>query len=98
MWSRLARLSHAQLRLLYWFVQHPQKYATIAELSKNTKVTGKALGGVLSSLARTKFRGLPLIEPWGRAEEGSGLRWKLNNKIESLIETKKELARLLATY
>jgi hypothetical protein len=98
MWSRLARLSHGQLLLLYWFVQHPKSYATIAELSKNTKLKGKALGGVLSSLSRTKFRGLPLIEPWGRPTEGSGLRWKFNSRLESLVEAKKEVARLLATY
>lgn len=98
MWSRLARLSHAQLLLLYWFVQHPQKYATIVELSKQTKISGKALGGVLSSLSRSKFRGNALIEPWGRPVTGTGLRWKLSSHLSSLVEAKKEIARLLAAY
>lgn len=98
MWSKLARLSHAQLSLLDWFVQHPDRYGTVGELAKKTKLKGKALGGVISSLARTKYRGLPLIEPWGRPELGTGLRWKINTKIGSLVEAKKEVARLLATY
>lgn len=97
MWSKLARLSQAQLALLYWFVQHPDRPGSVIELSKQTKIKGKALGGVLSSLSRTKYRGLPLIEPWGRAK-GGGLRWKLNGSLESLNSAKKEVARLLATY
>jgi len=98
MWSKLSRLSYAQLVLLAWFVQHPSKPGTVVELSKNTKISGKALGGVLSSLSRTKFRGLSLIEPWGRPITGSGLRWKLNSHLNSLTEAKKEIARLLAAY
>lgn len=98
MWSRLARLSHAQLCLLEWFFQHPDRHGTVSELSKKTKLKGKALGGVISSLARTKYRGLPLIEPWGRPDSGSGLRWKINTRLGSLLEAKKEVARLLAAY
>ena len=98
MWSKLARLSYAQLVLLFWFVQHPNKPGTVAELSKQTKIKGKTLGGVLSSLSRTKYRGLSLIEPWGRAKSGSGLRWKLNSSLGSLVDAKKEVARLIAAY
>ncbi len=98
MWSKLSRLSHAQLILLAWFVQHPDRHGTVSELSKKTKLKGKALGGVISSLARSKFRGIPLIEPWGRPDSGTGLRWKINNRLGSLIEAKKEVARLLAAY
>lgn len=98
MWSKLARLSYGQLVLLLWFVQHPNQTGSVSELSKQTKISGKALGGVLSSLSRTKYRGLPLIEPWGRAVGGSGLRWKLNNQIGSIKEAKNEIARLVATY
>lgn len=98
MWSKLSRLSYAQLVLLAWFVQHPDKPGTVDELSKKSKISGKALGGVLSSLSRTKYRGLSLIEPWGRPIKGSGLRWKLNPHLNSLVEAKKEVARLLAAY
>lgn len=84
--------------LLAWFVQNLSKPGTVAELSKKTNISGKALGGVLSSLSRTKFRGLSLIEPWGRPIEGSGLRWKLNTHLNSLADAKKEINRLLATY
>ncbi len=98
MWNKLARLSHSQLILLAWFVQNPDRLGTVSELSKKTKLRGKALGGVISSLARTKYRGLALIEPWGRPDKGSGLRWKINNRLGSLVEAKKEVARLLETY
>lgn len=98
MWSKLARLSYQQLILLDWFVQHPDNYGTIEVLAKKTKLSGKALGGVLSSLSRAKYRGLPIIEPWGRPKQGSGLRWKLNQNIESLSGAKGEIHRLLAGY
>lgn len=98
MWSKLSRLSYGQLVLLLWFVQHPNKTGSVSELAKHTKIKGKALGGVLSSLSRTKYRGLPLIEPWGRAVDDTGLRWKLNKQLGSVVDAKKEIARLVATY
>ncbi|GAB4026673.1 MAG: hypothetical protein Fur0011_2850 [Candidatus Microgenomates bacterium] len=84
--------------LMLWFVQHPNQTWSVTELSKQTKISGKALGGVLSSLSRTKYRGLPLIEPWGRAVGDTGLRWRLNQAIGSIRGVKNEIARLVATY
>lgn len=98
MWSRISRLSRAQLVLLLWFVQHPDSYGSVATLSKATKLSGKGLGGVISSLSRSNYRGEPLILPWGRAVKGSGLRWRLNSKLNSLKDAKGEVERLLLTY
>lgn len=98
MWNKLSRLSFLQLRLLQWFLAHPDQYGTVESLSRQTKVRGKSLGGVISSLSRSKFRGLALIEPWGRPQRGTGLRWKLNSKLGGIAEAKKEVARLLAAY
>jgi len=98
MWNKIVRLSRPQLLLLEWFLSHPKEYGSVKVLSKETKLVGKALGGTLSSLARTKFRQLPLIEPWGRPPEGGGLRWKLNPKFGLAKEAREEVARLLASY
>jgi hypothetical protein len=62
--------------------------------SKNIGKEGKALGGVFSSLSRQKINGECLVIPWGKAESGRGLRWKLNTKLISqkrLLEVTKEL-------
>lgn len=42
---------------------------------------GKAIGGVFSALSRQRVDGEALVEVWGRAEVGRGLRWKLNTKV-----------------
>jgi len=96
--NKIARLSYGQLQLLSWFLAHPKSYGTVAQIEKNTPLKAKSLGGVLSSLTRTKFRGISLIEPYGRAITGGGLRWKLNEKIIDINKTKTEVRSLLATY
>lgn len=57
-------------------------------------VVGKFLGGVFSSLSRQKVNGQSLALPFGRGDEGRGLRWKLNTSlipIKSLAEIVNEL-------
>lgn len=98
MWSKLARFSRSQLLLFSWFVAHPQKYATVGELSRASRLQGKSLGGVISSLARSKYRGVNLIEPWGRAEGEGGLRWRLNSRLGQVSVMQREIKRLLETY
>ncbi len=61
-----------------------------SENAKILGISGKALGGLFSSIARRNFEGQKLIIPWGRPVSGKGLRWKLN---ESIIG-KEELSRI----
>lgn len=98
MWSKVSRLSYAQLVLLSWFLEHPEEYGSVESLSRSSKLKGKSLGGVLSSLARNKYRGLSLIEPWGRATSGTGLRWKLNPKIGMTKQIKAEVSKVIKAY
>ena len=98
MHNKIARLSYGQLVLLNWFLGHPKSYGTVEQLEKNTPLKSKSLGGVLSSLSRTKFRGISLIEPYGKATHGGGLRWKLSRAIGDITKTKREVRRMLATY
>lgn len=98
MLKKLARFSFYQLVLLRYFLNKSEQIVTVKELAKHTLLEDKSLGGVLSSLARTKYRGVALIEPFGRAIESTGLRWKLNTKIIDVEEAKKEVRRLLVTY
>lgn len=96
--KRLSRLSYNQLVLLQYLILHSTKVLTIKQISKDTPLRSKVLGGVLSSLSRSRFRGISLIEPMGKAREGGGLRWKLNTQTLNLEEAKKEVQRLLSTY
>lgn len=98
MLNKLKRLSYNQLVLLQYFLKYSDKILTVSMMEKHTILEDKSLGGVLSSLSRTKFQGNRLIEPLGRARDGSGLRWKLNANLLDIEETKKEIRRLLLTY
>lgn len=96
--NKLKHFSYHQLLLLKVFLANPGKTYTIKELTKLTQISGKSLGGVISSLSRSRFRGNSLIEPFGRATDGSGLRWKLNKLAIETEPAKKEVRRLLTTY
>lgn len=96
--NRLSRLSYNQLVLLQYLMANSAKVLTIKQISKDTPLKSKVLGGVLSSLSRRRFRGISLIEPMGKARDGGGLRWRLNEKTLNLLEAKKEVRRLLSTY
>lgn len=98
MLRRLSRLSFFQLVLLRYFLKNFDKVLTIKEMEKHTLLEDKSLGGVLSSLARTKYRGEGLIEPLGRAVDSPGLRWRLNTKVIDVEAASKEIQRLLVTY
>jgi hypothetical protein len=61
-------------------------------------IKGKALGGLFSSLSRQKIAGERLVMPWGKSEDGRGLRWKLNEKIISQPELLKIVDKILEFY
>jgi len=96
--KKIARLSYNQLVLLAVFLRRPAIIWTVKELAAGAGIKEKALGGVLSSLSRTKFRDLPLINPMGRSRDGVGLRWQLNINLLDLTATKREVAGLLRSY
>ncbi|MEA3354869.1 MAG: hypothetical protein U9Q63_00065 [Patescibacteria group bacterium] len=98
MLNKLRRLSYNQLVVLLAFLQLNGKAGTVDGLEKKTKLKGKSLGGVLSALSRTKFRGISLIEPVGKARDGKGLRWLLNKKVLDVSKAKLEVNKLLGTY
>lgn len=64
-------------------------------VGKKIQKQGKALGGVFSSLARQKINNMYLVIPWGKAENGRGLKWKLNTKLISIKELLKITNELL---
>jgi len=98
MHEKLRRLSYNQLLVLGVFLRADKRVLTIKDLEKQTKLTGKSLGGVLSAMSRTKFRSISLIEPLGRARDGAGLRWQLNSRVLDISKAKKEVSSLLKTY
>lgn len=96
--NKLKRLSYFQLVLLQYFLKHEGEIVTVAQIERHTPLEDKSLGGVLSSLTRTRHQGERLIEPLGKAMDGPGLRWKLNTSIIEVEEARREVRRLLATY
>ena len=98
MLEKIKRLSYNQLVLLEYFLKHADEILTVSKIEKHTVLEDKSLGGVLSSLSRTKFDGERLLEPLGKARDGSGLRWRLNASSMDIEKDRKEVRRLLLTY
>ncbi len=93
--SRLHRLSVNQLRALKEIAEAPNGVISSTQSGDKIGLTGKSLGGVFSSLARQSVRKQSLILPWGKSEDGRGLRWKLNDSIVSASEVLEVINRLL---
>jgi hypothetical protein len=93
--ARIRRLSRNQLKVLAVLCQNEFGLASSSATGKRIGITGKALGGVFSSLSRQKIAGKPLLVPFGRDSSGRGLRWKLNTKLISISELKKIVDELL---
>jgi len=92
--NKLYRLSPAQLKALNLLSKSTK--AVISSTASSLKIgkKGKALGGIFSSLSRQVISGEHLVIPWGKAENGRGLRWKLNIKLisqEKLLEITNQL-------
>lgn len=100
MQGRLRRLSYNQLLILGVFLRSAKqnKIFNVKYLEKESGLKGKSLGGVLSALSRTRFRGIPIIEPLGRSRDGVGLRWQLQEKILDVTQAQKQVNQLLKTY
>ena len=79
--SRIYRLSPNQLRALFLLAKSGSGVIASTQTSSLIGKEGKALGGVFSSLSRQIIQGEHLVMPWGRTEDGHGLRWKLNEKL-----------------
>jgi len=96
--NKIKRLTYNQLVVLQVFLACVGKAVTMAQIEKKTHLSGKSLGGVISSLSRTQFRSIPLIEPVGASLDRSGLRWMINDRILDVKETTTEIRRLLGFY
>ena len=96
--NKLRRLSHNQLVVLGVFLSGKKRVLTVKILESGSGLKGKSLGGVLSALTRTKFREISLIEPVGRALDGQGLRWQLNDRVLDISKAKEEVSKLLKSY
>ncbi|OGK62803.1 hypothetical protein A2334_01150 [Candidatus Roizmanbacteria bacterium RIFOXYB2_FULL_38_10] len=95
--SRLYRLSPSQLRALFLLAKSEDGIIVSTATSKELGKEGKALGGVFSALSRQVISGEHLVLPWGRSEDGHGLRWKLNDKLiskEKLLQITRELLNI----
>ena len=86
------------MRVLGVFLEAGGKIVTARQLEKKVKLKGKSLGGVISSLSRTRFRDISLIEPMGKDLKGLGLRWLLNERVINISQAKKEVNRMLRSY
>ncbi len=98
MQSKLRRLSYNQLLVLGVFLSGAKRVFSVSQLEKQSGLKGKSLGGVLSALSRTKFRGVSLIEPLGRSLDGKGLRWRVQTRVLDINKAKQEVSSLLKTY
>ncbi|MFA5136622.1 MAG: hypothetical protein WC489_04480 [Patescibacteria group bacterium] len=81
--SRLYRLTPSQLQALNLLAKTKEGIISSTATSSKLKKTGKALGGVFSSLSRQVIQGEHLVLPWGKSPDGHGLKWKLNKRLIS---------------
>ena len=98
MHKKLRRFSYHQLQVMQVFLNAAQRVVTLSELEKKTKLKGKSLGGIISSLSRTQVNGVSLIEPVGKDKETTGLRWMLNSQLIDIPRTKKQIIKLLQYF
>ena len=88
-------MSVNQLRALKVLAESENGIIESVETTKQTKLKGKNLGGVFSSLSRQQIDGLYMIEAWGRSLNGRGLRWRLNPKTISRSELRRVVKEVL---
>jgi len=92
---KIRRMSINQLRVLMELVQCKSGVVEVGDVSKKLGLEGKAMGGVFSSLSRQKIRDKSLVMPYGRSEDGRGLRWRLNESLIGVDQLKSLLGELL---
>lgn len=96
--QKIHRLSPNQLRALKTLAQTRDGIIESTVSGKTIKVTGKALGGVFSSLSRQVISEQHLVIAWGKATSGRGLRWKLNEALISRKVLLQIVTELLISY
>ncbi len=89
-------MSLNQLRALEVLVESKKGMIEANDSIKVVGLKGKNLGGIFSSLSRQKIGKESLILPWGRAEAGRGLRWKLNTKVVQVKELRSIIKEVLS--
>lgn len=97
----IRRLSIKQLEALAVFIPTGEKtgeyisvekvFNSIHTAENDNKV--KAVGGVISSLAKIKTKNGPLILPAGKSEQ-EGMRWVLNKKVITREELREILSQI----
>ena len=95
--NELQKMTKNQLVVLRFMLTRVGKVMTTRQIARKTGVVEKQLGGVLSAMSRKRVRGLGLIEPMGRDEEG-GLRWMINSKAISVLIAEKRVRVLLMSF
>ena len=93
--DKLHRMSLNQLRTLLVLAKSEHQLVSSSATGKTIGVLGKSLGGVYSSLSRQQINGKRLIIPWGKGEDGRGLRWRLNDEFISVTKLKQIITKLL---
>jgi len=96
--NKIRRLSFNQLRALAYLCQSKGALISSSPTGRKMGVVGKSLGGVFSSLSRQRIRNQPLLIPFGRGDEGRGLRWKLNISLVSTDNLAKIVSELLESW
>jgi len=96
--SKLHRLSFHQLKALSLLGETPSGIISSTASGKDIGVTGKALGGVFSSLSRQRIGGEPLVIAFGKSADGRGLRWKLNTAVISIEKLRKVVKELVESW
>lgn len=84
----LRKFTLDKLEALEVIANDPGSVVSTTTISGALTKVGQELGGTISSLARTKIDGEPLIVPAGKSQE-EGILWHLNEKVASkdLIKT-----------
>jgi hypothetical protein len=93
--KKIHRMSLSQLKALEVLMVSKNGMIEANDSSKQVGLEGKSLGGVFSSLSRQKIGDESLILPWGKSEDGRGLRWKINKKID-IKKLRKEVEEVLS--
>ena len=88
-------MSLNQLKALWVLVNNSSSVVEAIDSADTLGLTGKALGGVFSSLSRQQINGESLVEPFGRSAGGRGLRWKLNQRAMKMAELRALLKEVL---
>ena len=95
---KLHRMSPSQLKALFLLANSQGGIISSTESGRKLGIEGKSLAGVFSSLSRQHIGKQYFILPWGKAENGRGLRWKLNEKVISQKDLLKNVSEVLRTY